>query len=112
MWASESLKRYRASANERQKGYRESNHELQRQAGRDRYRKFSDERRKSYIRERSDYHKQNPEVAKKCYNKNPVSSYYYTVKYPAKLKRASIALKDAEKQSIKSIYRRMKHLND
>ena len=99
MWASESRKRHRASANERQKRYRESNRELlRRQAGRDRYRKFSDERRKSYIRERSDYHKQNHEVAKKCYNKNPVNSYYHTVKYCVKLKWTSITLTDAKKQ--------------
>ena len=111
LWASKSQKRNKTAKNARQKRYREKHRDELRQSGRDRYASFSPERKAKYIRERNDYHLDNPDVAKRCYRKNPHLSYIHTVAYRARLNKVSVELTQGEAAMIKAIYAQMKRLN-
>lgn len=111
MWAAADQKKHKAAKNARQRRYREKNRESLRQAGRDRYASFTPERRAQYIRERSDYHVENPEVAKRCYQKNPNNSYLHTVAYRARLREVAVRLTKEESLRMKAIYAEMKRMN-
>ena len=111
MWAAADQKKHKAAKNERQRRYREKNRERVRQAGRDRYASFTPERRAQYIRERNDYHLENPEVGKRCYQKNPNNQYLHTVAYRARLREVAVRLTKEESLRMKAIYAEMKRMN-
>ena len=111
IWAAADQKKHKAAKNERQRRYREKNRESLRQAGRDRYASFTPERRAQYIRERSDYHLKNPEVSRRCYQKNPHKSYFHTVAYRARRREVAVQLTKEESLRMKAIYAEMKQMN-